>query len=440
MKSLSQRVRAVSEIDRIPPYITRSQIKNRLSSEPNLLYNSNELDLIETYQILQQNDNANEPPEYKHLAPILPRYPILPREEEGCEQLPDYCPSILKDGIMFKKLELNSPFTAASSRTWNQVWMELNNTQLNFYEVKSHNNTLKRGNKLVKSYTLQYGDVGLANDYLKKANVIRVRLEGEQFLLECTSQEECIVWINVLQMAMDLSLPLEDRRIPKYRSIPRRGRRRNNNRQSNNEQYTTLREIQRDPSVNKFSKFLHSLSHQYALPIPRRNGSKHVHRNSMTSAASNDSSDNTLCPSLTIASTYTAGGLESIRRNSSCFTINNVINNDEDDDEEVDGNREENDRDDEDSMDTSLFLNDNNHNPTAESTDHNTATTASKWDPGLSQPSYNSFLRYAQRCLVNLPQHSPWINKPIVMNGKKLIVRENYFEQYDNPNIVINAI
>ncbi|KAA8897776.1 hypothetical protein TRICI_006653 [Trichomonascus ciferrii] len=426
---LTARVRAVSETDRVPPYITTSQVCSRLSSEPDL----SEWSTIRACELLDRAESSTpDPPDYKLLAPVSPRYSILPRDEEGSEALPEYCPSIYKDGLLGRKMELSTPFTAATSRSWAQVWVELNNTQLNVYEVRQGGQ--KRGRR-IGSYTLQYGDVGLANDYVKRPNVVRVRVEGEQFLLECGSQEDCIVWINVLQMAMDLALPLEERKIPKYRSIPRRGRRRHGGARRRGmrptsdvySNATTLQEIKQNPNMNRFSRFLHSLSHQYQLPGLGR-------KLSSASSASTDSSDNTLCPSLTIASSYTAGGLEHFRRNSSVCNVHSVVSttNDDDDDDEIDGNREEDDRDDADAMDNSLFL-------------HDTAATSfntenSKWDPGSTAPSYESFLRYAQRCLVSLPQQTPWINKPVVMKGRKYIVRENYFEHPSDPNVPINAI
>ena len=52
-------------------------------------------------------------------------------------------------------------------------------------------------NTLVKGYTLQNAESGLATDYLKRKNVIRVRSEGEQFLLQATDMEDVVRWIEV---------------------------------------------------------------------------------------------------------------------------------------------------------------------------------------------------------------------------------------------------
>jgi hypothetical protein len=50
---------------------------------------------------------------------------------------------------------------------------------------------------LVRKYTLQHAESGLASDYQKRKNVIRVRMEGEQFLLQARDVPAVIEWIEV---------------------------------------------------------------------------------------------------------------------------------------------------------------------------------------------------------------------------------------------------
>lgn len=50
---------------------------------------------------------------------------------------------------------------------------------------------------LVKAYSLQGAESGLGNDYVKRKNVIRVRLEGEQFLLQAQDVMDVVEWIEV---------------------------------------------------------------------------------------------------------------------------------------------------------------------------------------------------------------------------------------------------
>ena len=50
---------------------------------------------------------------------------------------------------------------------------------------------------LIRQYTMQNAESGLGSDYVKRKNVIRVRLEGEQFLLQAKDIESVIEWIEV---------------------------------------------------------------------------------------------------------------------------------------------------------------------------------------------------------------------------------------------------
>ena len=53
------------------------------------------------------------------------------------------------------------------------------------------------GNALVKQYSMQNAESGLAADYVKRKNVVRVRAAGEQFLLQTESAKEVVNWIEV---------------------------------------------------------------------------------------------------------------------------------------------------------------------------------------------------------------------------------------------------
>jgi hypothetical protein len=50
---------------------------------------------------------------------------------------------------------------------------------------------------LIKAYTMQQAESGLGSDYVKRKHVIRVRLEGEQFLLQASGVDSVIEWIEV---------------------------------------------------------------------------------------------------------------------------------------------------------------------------------------------------------------------------------------------------
>ncbi len=97
-------------------------------------------------------------------------------------------------------------------------------------------------NALVKQYTLQLAESGLAADYVKKPNVVRVRAEGEQFLLQNENARDVVDWIEVslpvchvgreltkepkaFQAATNVALDLDERPMPKIITLPRRRRR-----------------------------------------------------------------------------------------------------------------------------------------------------------------------------------------------------------------------
>lgn len=50
---------------------------------------------------------------------------------------------------------------------------------------------------LIKEYTLQNAESGIGNDYFKRKNVIRLRLGGEQFLLQARDVTGVVEWIEV---------------------------------------------------------------------------------------------------------------------------------------------------------------------------------------------------------------------------------------------------
>ncbi|KAL5522554.1 hypothetical protein ACEPAG_8571 [Sanghuangporus baumii] len=79
---------------------------------------------------------------------------------------------------------------------------------------------------LLRVYSLQRAESGLASDYMKRKNVVRVRMEGEQFLLQCKDVANVVEWIEALQAATNIALDLDERPMPKGPIFPRRRRRR----------------------------------------------------------------------------------------------------------------------------------------------------------------------------------------------------------------------
>ncbi|KAI0754355.1 hypothetical protein C8Q80DRAFT_1117099 [Daedaleopsis nitida] len=79
---------------------------------------------------------------------------------------------------------------------------------------------------LIHQYTLQNAESGLASDYQKRKNVIRVRMEGEQFLLQAKDVAAVIDWIEGIQMGTNVALDIDQRPMPRGPIFPRRRRRR----------------------------------------------------------------------------------------------------------------------------------------------------------------------------------------------------------------------
>jgi hypothetical protein len=50
---------------------------------------------------------------------------------------------------------------------------------------------------LLHAYTLHNAESGLGSDYLKRRNVIRIRMDGEQFLLQARDVTSVVDWIEV---------------------------------------------------------------------------------------------------------------------------------------------------------------------------------------------------------------------------------------------------
>jgi hypothetical protein len=129
--------------------------------------------------------NLDDPPPYdaaiNGLGFIPTRLKIQPREDEGRERLPAYSCSILIRAVLDKKMELETAVHTAFDRKWHKVFVELQGTALRIYKTKSAGifadgggpNTsadlppyLKPG-ELLKIYSLQHADVGIAADYQK---------------------------------------------------------------------------------------------------------------------------------------------------------------------------------------------------------------------------------------------------------------------------------
>ncbi|GAA6059262.1 hypothetical protein JCM10212_006655 [Sporobolomyces blumeae] len=230
------------------------------------------------------------PPAYTSIARqpgFGPQQPVQPREEEGKEGLPQYTCSIHIEGFMPRKMEFTSPGVQARDRAWKRQYIVLHGTSIKVYkyDLRTHpipgeqdwsvvpvdiagkdgppplhfhegeygveaaapghrfplsiedakakaksriiqQATASSTNQLLRHYSLQNAESGLAADYIKRKHVVRVRAEGEQFLLQAKDDRGVIDLIEALQAATNVALDLDARPLPKFITLPRRRRRR----------------------------------------------------------------------------------------------------------------------------------------------------------------------------------------------------------------------
>ncbi|KAH8828955.1 hypothetical protein DL96DRAFT_1596088 [Flagelloscypha sp. PMI_526] len=120
----------------------------------------------------------------------------------------------------------NSSSALAPSSSIQQNLKPSNSSQMNISGTLNDYIPDPEPSDLIRAYTLQHAESGLGNDYVKRRNVIRIRMEGEQFLVQATHVSEVVEWIEGLHAAANIALDLDERPMPKGPLFPRRRRRR----------------------------------------------------------------------------------------------------------------------------------------------------------------------------------------------------------------------
>ena len=191
--------------------------------------------------------------EYKR-SDLGPVQLVFPREEEGAEGLPDYSCSIHIEAYMPRKMEFAAPSVQAKERAWKRQYVLLHGTSIKIfkYDLKTHPiageewstlsaeldgtpplhfhvgeygaeqvttskipltlkdakakakshlapHTSSSSNVLLRHYSLQNAESGIAADYIKRKHVVRVRAEGEQFLLQAKDDRGVVDLIEALK-------------------------------------------------------------------------------------------------------------------------------------------------------------------------------------------------------------------------------------------------
>ncbi|KXT10829.1 hypothetical protein AC579_1947 [Pseudocercospora musae] len=148
----------------------------------------------------------------RHLKADSTEPPPYSDNYENCSsQLPEYTCSVLLVAPLLLKCEFDTPFTPSLVRNWERVTAVLRGTKLEFR---------KKGRRI--TFGLHAAEVGLALDYRRRSNVIRVRAEGYQFLLATPSLAECLRWIEGISLGVVISDPIEERNDLLPRTVPRR--------------------------------------------------------------------------------------------------------------------------------------------------------------------------------------------------------------------------
>lgn len=102
---------------------------------------------------------------------------------------------------------------------------------------------------LVRSYSMRNAECGLAADYTKRRHVIRIRAEGEQFIVQTRNDFQVVDWIEAIQAAANITPDLETRSMPKFLTLPRRRRRRRRDGTGGSETMSLNTSANLDPSA-----------------------------------------------------------------------------------------------------------------------------------------------------------------------------------------------
>ncbi|CAK4030633.1 Hypothetical predicted protein [Lecanosticta acicola] len=183
-----------------------------------------------------------------------------PSSLEGRERLPDYSCTVEFGAKVLLNLESLHPLSHVGGGDWRELYALVRGTMLNLHRVKDGG-----AGKLLRSYTLQHAEVGLASDvefaklvpqtrlahlipqgarrraWQKDATlfremrqtVLRLRAETHQLLL--AGSEEQPIWslVHALSAAIDIAQPIDDRSIARQCTVPRRRRRHQQHRATN---------------------------------------------------------------------------------------------------------------------------------------------------------------------------------------------------------------
>ncbi|CAK1355782.1 unnamed protein product [Cercospora beticola] len=196
-------------------------------------------------------DVSNDTPPTYAAAARTPARPLR-TSQDGREQLPSYTCTVGGEAKVLLNLESMNPLHGCCEGEWREVYVVVRGTMINFHRVKDG-----KAGKLLKSYTLQHAEVGLATDtehmilvpqsrfahlipssarrrawqkdpdlYKPVPQIImRLRLETDQILLADSCEELIFQLVHIISAGIDISYAIDERSIPRQCTVPRRRRR-----------------------------------------------------------------------------------------------------------------------------------------------------------------------------------------------------------------------
>lgn len=159
------------------------------------------------------------------------------------------------------RIERISIFQSLPKQEWRPVYLVLRGTQLCIYKIKKSTVASVSSNgpgRLIRRYTLQHAELGLAtdvNDHVlvpqtrlahmipaiarrrafekdptlfqcDKQYALRLRAETDQIVLADCKEAEIFDWMNAISAGMDISFEIDERVVPRQATVPRRQRHR----------------------------------------------------------------------------------------------------------------------------------------------------------------------------------------------------------------------
>ncbi|KAF1827833.1 uncharacterized protein K489DRAFT_301731, partial [Dissoconium aciculare CBS 342.82] len=188
------------------------------------------------------------PPTYANA--VRARLPSPRPRSDRRDPLPAYTCTVDYEARMLLRVESHSPLHDISEADWKEVILVLRGTSLVLHRARKDGSA----GKALRTYTLQHAEVGLASDtqysilvpqsrlahFLPAAawrkawrtdpslfksveqSLLRLRVEADQILLAHAEEETVHGLVHALAAAIDISMDLDERSIPRQCTVPRR--------------------------------------------------------------------------------------------------------------------------------------------------------------------------------------------------------------------------